>query len=113
MEKSHRLVETRETIWMSANGQIRLEREQVTRARSKRQQAKGNWWVNRMAYFLTVKKGLGAGYQVNGKRGWTAKLGTHVKSYDRGGGMPSTRKLIQGRVTRNGNHSKPFFPGWF
>ncbi len=101
---STRLAETRDTTWMSDNGRVRIERHPM--------------WVNgknKTAHYLTIKFGLGAGYQVdppNGRRGATLTAGTFVKVYDRVGGG-ARRRRVYGRLTRNGN-ARPFScPGWW
>ncbi len=102
---SARLAETRDTTWMSDNGRVRIER--------------GSVWVNgknKTARFLTIKFGLGAGYQVdppNGRRGATLTIGTHVKVKTADWGQYRRRRLVYGRLTRNGNHPRSFFPGWW
>lgn len=111
------LSKTRETIWMSKNGSVRLERKRHSKSRSKRQRAKGNYWRTVTAYFLTIKYKTGAGYVhgENRRRGWTFTAGTQVRAYpkrNRGIYYPSVRRFKM-RLTRNGNHDAPFYPAWY
>ncbi len=94
---STRLAPTRDQIYFSDNGRVRLERHPVWR--------KGK---NKTGYFLTVKFGLGAGYI----GGATFSAGTRVKAYKAWGqGVYFPRFKM--RLTRNGNHKNRFYPGWW
>lgn len=105
---SGRLVRTKQTIWMSDNGRVRLERQGVTVPRRFRR----GYWTRRKAWFLTIKFGEGAGYQRDGKRGRTLRVGTRVRAYRYRGGYPRVAWL-RAEFTTNGNPPKPFYPAWY
>ncbi len=101
-----RLVETKQSIFFSKNGRVRLERGTKwlgARGRFRRSHA----WT----FFLTIKFGFGAGYQDNGKRGATFTAGTRVKAYRARGQV--SYPWFKMRYTRNGNHRHSFYPSWF